>query len=252
MAVDQSLATFKERFPGVQLRPVVALVCAYNEAENIGDVLKAIPDQACGLPVTTLVVVDGGDDGTDQVALRAGVPTVVLPVNLGHGVALRVGYRLCIDGDTRYVATLDADGQNDPGEIPTMLEPLINDESDFVVGSRRLGVDQTSDELRRVGVRVFATIINWLTGARLTDTSSGYRALRTAMLADVADHLVQDQYQTAELLIAALARGWRVSEQPTVWRPRASGTTKKGDNVFFGLRYAAVVAASWWNARRAR
>ena len=76
---------------------------------------------------------------------------------------------------------------------------------------------------------------------KLTDTSNGYRALRVSMLDDVAYRLVQPQYQTAEFLIIAMKRGWRVSEQPTVWLPRASGTTKKGKNWLFGFRYGRVV-----------
>lgn len=251
LAVQQGRRHYDERFATTDLGPVVALICAYNEADNLGDVLKAVPQEALGLPVTALVVVDGGDDGTDQVALEAGVPTFVLPVNLGHGVALWVGYNLCVEKGVRYVVTLDADGQNDPGELPVMLEPLVDDEADFVVASRRLGVDQTTDEIRRAGVRFFATVINVLTGAHLTDTSNGYRALRATMLDDVVPHLVQEQYQTSELLITALSRGWRVTERPTVWRPRASGSTKKGANALFGFRYAAVVLQTWWRERKA-
>ena len=60
--------------------------------------MKAVPAEACGLPVTPLVVVDGGNDDTAQVALDGGAVTFVFPVNLGHGVALRVGYDLCVRG----------------------------------------------------------------------------------------------------------------------------------------------------------
>ena len=83
-------------------------------------------------------------------------------------------------------------------------------------------------------------------GARLTDTSSGYRALRVQMLDDVVHRLTQSQYQTAELLIVCLKRGWRVTERPTMWLPRASGSTKKGKNYLFGLRYTRVVFGTWW------
>lgn len=250
LIIDQALEDFSRRYPDLKLPPVVALICAYNEADAIGDVLKGVPEEACGLPVLPLVVVDGGDDGTDRVAIDLGAATVVLPVNLGHGVALWVGYQLCIDHGVSYVVTLDADGQNDPAEIPIMLEPVVADETDFVVGSRRLGVDQTVDEVRRAGVKFFATVVNRLTGSRLTDTSSGYRAMRTSMLADVIGELRQEQYQTAELLITALARGWRVSEQPTVWHSRAAGASKKGTNLFFALRYTLVVGDTWLRIRR--
>lgn len=248
-AIEEARRDYDARYGGVKLAPVVALVCAYEEADNIGDVLKAIPAEACGLPVTPLVVVDGGKDDTAKIALDHRAMTCVFPTNLGHGVALQVGYHLCIDGGARYVVTLDADGQNDPGELANLLEPIVSGEADFVVASRRLGVDQTTDRVRRTGVVVFAWLMNRLTGSRLTDTSNGYRALSVELLADVVDRLEQRQYQTAELLITALERGWRVTERPTVWRPRASGSSKKGSNLFFGFRYATVIVRTWLRER---
>ena len=84
-------------------------------------------------------------------------------------------------------------------------------------------------------MRVFSWVISAMGRTKLTDTSNGYRAFRVSMLDDIAYRLVQPQYQTAELLIIAMKRGWRVTERPTVWLPRASGTTKKGKNWLFGL-----------------
>jgi glycosyltransferase involved in cell wall biosynthesis len=248
--IETSRQEFDSRYPGLTLSPVVGLVCAYEEEANIGAVLAAMPKEACGLPVTTLVVVDGGSDATDKVALEAGAITFVLDENLGHGYALRVGYALCIELGAQYVVTLDADGQNDPSEIPVMLQPLVDDEADFVVASRVLGRDTTTDKTRKTGVRVFSWVLSAIGHTRLTDTSNGYRALRVRMLDDIAYRLVQPQYQTAELLILAMKRGWRVTERPTVWHPRASGTTKKGKNWLFGFRYSRVVAETWWKVRK--
>jgi glycosyltransferase involved in cell wall biosynthesis len=194
-------------------------------------------------------VVDGGEDRTAEVAREHGAVTFTFPVNLGHGVALRVGYDLCVREGAQYVVTLDADGQNDPGELAGMLEPLVGDSADFVVASRRLGVDHTDDSYRRLGVVFFAWLMNRLNGTHLTDTSNGYRAMRAAMLADVMGRLEQDQYQTAELLTTAVRRGWRVTERPTSWHPRASGESKKGANFIYGFRYAAVLLGTWHRER---
>jgi glycosyltransferase involved in cell wall biosynthesis len=251
-AIERALNEYSARYPALKLPPVIALICAYEEGDNIGDVLKAVPAEACGLEVAPLVIVDGGTDTTAAVSLDFGAITCVFPTNLGHGVALQVGYRLCVDGGARYVVTLDADGQNDPGEMADMLEPLVAGTADLVVASRRLGVDETSDQVRRAGVVVFAWLLNRLTHSKLSDTSNGYRALTAEVLADVVDRLEQRQYQTAELLITAISRGWRVTERPTVWRPRASGTSKKGSNLFFGFRYANVVVQTWMRERRGR
>jgi glycosyltransferase involved in cell wall biosynthesis len=247
--IAQSRREFVARYPDLKLSPVVGLICAYQEEDNIGAVLAAMPAEACGLPVSTLVVVDGGDDHTDRVALTSGAVTFVLAENLGHGYALRVGYALASEFGAQFVVTLDADGQNDPAELPVMLQPLIDDEADFVVASRRLGNDATTDRVRKAGVRVFSWVMSALGGTRLTDTSNGYRALRVLMLDDVIHRLTQSQYQTAELLMVCLKRGWRVTERPTRWLPRSSGTTKKGKNYLFGLRYGRVVLTTWWRVR---
>jgi glycosyltransferase involved in cell wall biosynthesis len=245
LATDLARRSFDERYGTVTFGPVVALITAYEEERNIGDVLKSMPAFLGDLEVSTLVVVDGGSDGTARVALDSGAYTCVLPVNLGQGAALRLGYALAAERGARYIVTIDADGQNDPAELEGMVQPLVDDEADFVIGSRRLGVDETTDRLRRAGVKVYAGAINAIIRQRLTDSSSGYRAFRIELLNDIRPHLVQDQYQTAEVIITAGRRGWRITERPTVWHPRASGTSKKGGNIFFGVQYAKVIIRTW-------
>jgi glycosyltransferase involved in cell wall biosynthesis len=242
---DQACVDFADRYPNVHFGPVVALIAAYNEEDNIGDVLKVMPTLVGDLEVSTLVIVDGGSDSTADVAIDSGVYTCVLPVNLGQGAALRLGYQLASAHGARYVVTLDADGQNDPAEMETMLQPLLDDTADFVIASRRLGVDQTTDRFRRAGVRLYAWAINAIAHQQLTDSSNGYRAFRVDVLDDIVPHLVQDQYQTSEVVITASSRGWRIAEQPTMWHPRASGVSKKGGNLVFGLSYARVILTTW-------
>jgi glycosyltransferase involved in cell wall biosynthesis len=241
-------ADFRRRHPDAAFGPVLLLIASYLEADNIGAVLKACPTEIDGLAVSTLVVVDGGDDATEDIVAEYGAYCAVLPVNMGHGVALRLGYELADAYGAKYVVTLDADGQNDPTEAADLLAPVLAGEADFVIASRRLGTDHTSDEVRRAGVVFFATIINRITGQPVSDTSNGYRALTIDVLRDVT--LEQDQYQTAELIISAAARGWRLGERPTVWHPRASGESKKGANVFFALQYARVILRTWLRERR--
>ena len=248
LVTDLGRQDFRRRHPDASFGPVVVLIASYLEADNIGPVLAAVPAEVDGLGVSTLVVVDGGDDGTEKIVAGAGAYCAVLPVNMGQGVALRLGYELAAEHGAQYVVTVDADGQNDPEELPGLLAPLLADEADFVIASRRLGVDETTDPVRRAGVVFFSRVINRLTGQNLTDTSNGFRALRVEVLRDVT--LEQDQYQTAELIISAASRGWRLAERPTVWHPRASGTSKKGHNVLFAFRYAGVVLRTWLRARR--
>ena len=212
-------------------RPPSDSICAFEEEANIGDVLAAMPAEACGVGVTTLVVVDGGTDRTDEIAKDSGAVTFVLSQNLGHGYALRVGYALCIELGAQYVVTLDADGQNDPAEIPVMLQPLVDDEADFVVASLCSGRDTTTDRFRKAGVRVFSAVMSAMGRTKLTDTSNGYRALRVSMLDDIAYRLVQTQYQTAELLIIAMQRGPARHRAPDPVAPACARHDQEGQEL---------------------
>ncbi len=243
----KAIAAFTARHEGTRLDPVVVVIAALDEEDAIGGVLDEIPAQACGLDVDTLVVDDGSTDATSAVAERSGVHVARLERNCGHGVALRVGYELAREHGAEYIVTLDADGQWNPVELPGVLEPVVRGEADFVIGSRVLGATETDDAFRQTGVHVFAALVRLLTGVRVTDTSSGFRAMRAEVTATVPQRQVQ--YQTSELLIGAIAQGYRIAERPIVMRKRSAGESKKGHNVLYGFRYARVILASWWRER---
>jgi glycosyltransferase involved in cell wall biosynthesis len=239
---------FVSLYPDLKLQPLLVVIAAYNEAPNIRAVLDEIPDEIAGVPVSRLVMDDGSTDGTTEVARQHGALVCTLSANRGHGVALRLGYRIAREGGARYIATLDGDGQWDPADLPGMVRILEQDGADFVVGSRQLGRTENTDSFRNLGVRFFAKLISLLTHAKLTDTSSGLRVMRAELTGAVRQ--TQPQYQTSELLIGALFQGFRVAEVPTTMRQRFSGTTKKGGNIFYGLRYARVIGKTWWRERR--
>jgi glycosyltransferase involved in cell wall biosynthesis len=244
-----AVAAFTARDPGLLLAPVVVVIAALDEERAIAGVLRDIPPEACGLEVDTLVVDDGSSDRTSEVAAGCGVHVARLERNCGHGVALRVGYELARRHGARFIVTLDADGQWNPVELPGVLEPVVRGEADFVIGSRVLGATETDDAFRQTGVHVFAALVRLLTGVRVTDTSSGFRAMRAEVTATVTQRQVQ--YQTSELLIGAIAQGYRIAERPIVMRKRAAGQSKKGHNVLYGVRYARVILATWWRERGA-
>lgn len=246
---DEALLKFQQRYGEVTLQPLVIVIAAYNEADNIGPVLDEIPDRIADVPVSIVVVDDGSGDDTATVAAKHGAMVCALSVNRGHGVALRLGYRIARNGNARYIATLDADGQWDPADLPAMVKLLAEDRADFVIGSRQLGRTENSDQFRNTGVRLFAFVISTLTRTHLTDTSSGLRALRSEITGVVTQ--TQPQYQTSELLIGSIYHGYRVAEVPTTMRQRLSGETKKGGNLSYGFRYARVIAMTWWRERRA-
>ena len=209
--------------------------------------LDGIAPEARGLDVATVVVDDGSSDRTSEVADRDRVYVARLERNCGHGVALRVAYQLARENGARYIVTLDADGQWDPHEIPGVLEPLVDGEADFVIGSRVLGRAETDDSFRQAGVHVFAGLVRLLTGVHVTDTSSGFRAMRAEITGKVRQEQVQ--YQTSELLIGAIYHGYRIAERPIVMHMRTAGESKKGNNILYGFSYARVIVRTWWRER---
>jgi len=228
---------------------IVVVIAAFNEEQSIGEVLGHIPSSVDGYDVATLVIDDGSSDGTSSVAERYdGVKLVRLRRNCGHGVALRVGYRLAYEYGAKCIVTLDADMQWDPREMSVVLPPLLNDEADFVLGSRVLGAAETDDAFRQAGVHVFARLVSLLTGVKVTDTSSGYRAMRPEVTQVVEQ--TQVQYQTSELLIGAIYQGYRIAERPVTMHQRFAGESKKGTDLFYGIRYAKVILRTWRRERR--
>ena len=243
-----AVRAFDARYPQLRFAPVVVVIAAYNEEECIGGVLRDVPGEACGLPVQTLVVDDGSADRTSAVAGDHGVYVARLERNCGHGIALRLGYQLAVEHGAEYIVTVDADGQWDPVEIPTVLQPVADGEADFVIGSRVLGRTETDDSFRQAGVHVFAALVTRLTGVKVTDTSSGFRAMRAAITTNVEQ--VQVQYQTSELLIGAIYQGYRIAERPITMHKRTAGESKKGNNILYGFRYARVILSTWARERR--
>ena len=234
----------------VSLAPVTVVIAAYKEVDNIGAVLAGMPSQIGDLGVSVLVVVDGEDDGTGAAVRKAGHFACIAPVNRGQGAALRLGYRIARSRGARYIVTADGDGQTDPADFAVVLAPVVAGEADFVNGSRRLGAAERPTFTRAAGVVVFGGLISLLARTRVTDPANPVRAMR----AEITERLVlaQPQYQSSELLLEVILRGYRFTERPVTMRGRTSGSSKKGGNLAYGYRFGRVVVRTWRRNRAAR
>lgn len=246
-----AMAAFDRRYGPVALGPVVFIIPAYNEAATIAEVLHSVPSSVCGDPVSTLVVVDGGTADVVESTVAAATAQRALacatPLNRGQGAALHLGYRVAVAHGARWIVTIDADLQWDPAEADRLVQPLLDGDADLVLGSRRLGRDEEVDSVRNTGVRVFSVLVSALTRTRITDSSSGFRAM-TAVVASTVE-LTEPQYQATELLIGALGKGFRVIERPVSHHVRPVGGTKKGSNLAYGYHYARVIVRTWLRER---
>ncbi len=254
-AVDElvdsvALQEFRAAHGEPTFAPIVVVAAAYHERDNIDRVIDALPDELCGQPLSFLVVIDGEEDGTAEIVRKSGHFAVIAPVNRGQGAALRLGYRVASEHGARFIVTADADGQTDPADLATVLQPVLDDEADLVTGSRRLGRTESADLVRNFGIVFFSVVISALTGTKVTDVANPIRAMRADLPGRLT--LLQPQYQSSELLIGTLMGGARYTERPVTMLARASGHSKKGGNLVYGYRFTGVVLRTWWRERRRR
>jgi hypothetical protein len=222
---------------------LVTISPAYNEAENVAAVVKQIPAMIEGHHVVPIVVSDGSTDRTAVVAREAGAYVAELPIRRGGGLALRVGYEIALRLGAELVVTLDSDGQHLPEEIPIVIQPILAGDADYVNGSRLLGSFERESLVRHLGVHLFSRIITLLTGRRITDPSSGYRAARADLLEGLV--LKQDQFWSTEILIEALRNRARVVEVPVTFLARAGGESKKPKSLRYGWNFLKVIIQTW-------
>ena len=188
----------------------LVLIPAYNAAETVGRVIKAI--QGVSPRLATLVVDDGSDDTTARVALDAGAVVLKHGGNMGKGAALRTGFEEFLKRAEKAVITLDADGQHSPEEIPNLIECWIREESDIVIGTRK------RDVKRMPLLRIFTnTVSTWLVslsaGRRIPDSQSGYRLL-TRKVIDTIETTSRGYGAESEILIKAASRGLKIGSAP--------------------------------------
>jgi len=225
-------------------KEIMVIIPAYNEAENLKELLNKIPDKVKGKNIGVLVVDDGSSDNTKDVVLQAGYLVAQNKINRGQGAASRLGYDVLLRNNIRIGVTMDADNQHLPEEIEKLAVPVINNEYDLVIGSRILGESYKGSLMRDTGIHVFTKIINLITGLRLTDCSSGFRAFNVNKMSSL--NLREDQFQTAEVIVEAAKKGLKIGEVPITIVKRKHGTSKKGRDIKYGLFFAKTVLKSWW------
>ena len=195
---------------------------AFNEEEAIGGVIQEVfatlPGAHC------LVVNDGSLDRTTEVARAAGALVAVLPVNLGVGGAMRLGFKYALEHGFENVVQIDSDGQHDPSSVLALLNRL--EFADLVIGARFAGTgDYEARGPRRWAMLVLASILSRTAHTRLTDTTSGFKASGPRAVRLFATHYPAEYLgDTIEALVIAARAGCVIEQVPVAMRVRAGGT----------------------------
>jgi glycosyltransferase involved in cell wall biosynthesis len=204
------------------------VIPAYNEEEALPQTVARLQRLPDGFEI--LIVNDGSKDRTKDVAnalvatSRLPLHVAHLPVNCGIGVAVQTGYRFAvIDGGYRYVIQFDADGQHDADYLTALVEQAERGGLDLCVGSRFIhdfGPGSRSTFSRRIGIRFFAWLIGLMSGAKVTDPTSGFRCLGPRAWRRFAD-----SYPEPESLFWCARNGLKVGELPVRMFERQGGVS---------------------------
>ena len=219
---------------------VSVIIPVFNEEATVGDIVTRTKKTLETLAVKheVIVVDDGSTDKSADIAQHQNV-RVLRNGHQGKGYALRSGFT---HARGELVVTLDGDGSHKPEEIPFVLRYLIQNIADFVVGSRFANSEVKKakiPKINRTGNRLFNSLTGYLTGVKISDTQSGFRAIRASLIKQMK--LTSHGYEVeSEMLVKALRMGARVKETPISFDQRTMGNSKldpirDGTRIFYAI-----------------
>lgn len=199
---------------------VLMIIPAYNEEESILKTVREITKYK-KIKLDYLVINDGSSDETKMVCDSNNIKYVDLVNNLGIGAAVQTGYKYAYDNNYDIAIQFDGDGQHDINYVNDLIDAIVNDKCDMVIGSRFVGDVSKfkSTYFRRVGIKVLSFIIKILTGSEIKDVTSGYRAANKKVIEKFAKNYVFD-YPEPITNLQLLKDGYKLKEVAVNMRER--------------------------------
>lgn len=208
----------------MEKKNVLIIIPCFNEESAIGGLLNEIKGLKSDVfNFTSLPVNDCSTDSTLEVIKQNAPVYLSLPVNLGIGAAVQTGYKYAKENDFDIALQLDGDGQHPVSEIIKVLTPLYNNECDVVIGSRFIEKEGfQSTGLRRFGINYFKKLNQFLLGIKITDSTSGFRAINKRAI-DLVCQYYPDEYPEPEAIVLFHLLKLKIIEVPVKMHERIGG-----------------------------
>lgn len=230
-------------------RSLLIVIPAYNEEHTLPGVIAELRQSVPHADVA--VVVDLSTDRTEEVARDLGAIVLKLPIRMGIGGAVRTGFRYAWQRGYDMALQFDADGQHDARQIPALVTPILAGEADLVIGSRFIRREGfQSHPARRIAIRFFSWLTTSLAGVKVTDMTSGFRAVGRDLLGYYARYYPVE-YPDAEAILQAVYSGFRVREIPVVMRTRQAGQSSVtfSDSLYYPWKVLVSILATAMSRR---
>jgi len=183
---------------------------AYNEEKNIASIIVKLKKIAQKI----IVCNDGSTDLTGEIAQKLGAVVINHPKNLGYGSGIRSIFQKAKEIDSDILVTFDADGQHQVEDIKKVIEPILKNEVDMVIGSRFLeNKNVSTPEYRKIGIKLITKVTNSTLKEKITDSQSGFRAYNKDVITKLDPGDVGMGIST-EILIKASSYGFKIAEVP--------------------------------------
>ncbi|MEK6916201.1 MAG: glycosyltransferase family 2 protein [Nanoarchaeota archaeon] len=205
------------------MRAVVIIPCL-NEEKTVGKVIANVRKVFKRLKIESIIISIDDASSDDSIKQMQGSNEIV---NLKNKVKLAEVIRIGLKHAARYnpdiIVHIDADGQHNPEDLIKLVKPILRDKADFVIGSRFLKKNNMNIE-RKIGNVFFTSIVNLITGLKLTDTQSGFRVINYDCIKRIK--LTSKYTYTQEEIIRTSNFGYRIKEVPINLRKRKYGKSK--------------------------
>ena len=192
---------------------LIIQIPAWNEGEHLPETLAALPLRVAGIDqVQVLVIDDGSDDRTAEVARKAGAEVVRMPVHRGLAVAFSTGLRRAVELGADIIVNTDADNQYDARDIPALIQPILDGSAEMVIGDRQVATLRHFSRLKRLLQKLGSWVVRRLSGTSVRDATSGFRAISRA--AALRLHVFTRFTYTLETILQAGEAGMSVVSVP--------------------------------------